>query len=68
MLHKLCAAMVRPGRDRIGAEWPVEVDETYVGGVTQGEGRGRHHKTLVVGIVYPIVYPLRRQGNGRDKR
>lgn len=51
MLHKLRAAMVRPGRDRIGANWPVEVDETYVGGATQGEGRGRHHKTLVVGMV-----------------
>ncbi|BBO85971.1 hypothetical protein DSCO28_65370 [Desulfosarcina ovata subsp. sediminis] len=45
------AAMVRPGRDRIGAKWPVEVDETYVGGATQGEGKGRHHKTLVVGMV-----------------
>ncbi len=51
MLHKLRTAMVRPGRDRIGAKWPVEVDETYVGGATQGEGRGRHHKTLVVGMV-----------------
>ena len=38
MLHKLRAAMVRPERDRIGAEWPVEVDETYVGGATKGEG------------------------------
>jgi len=51
MLHKLRAAMVRPGRDGIGGEWPVEVDETFVGGATQGEGRGRHHKTLVVGAV-----------------
>lgn len=51
ILHKLRAAMVRPGRDRIGGEWSVEVDETFVGGATQGEGRGRHHKTLVVGIV-----------------
>lgn len=51
MLHKLRAAMVRPERDPIGGEWPVEVDETYVGGKTQGEGRGRHHKTLVGGIV-----------------
>jgi len=51
ILHKLRTAMVRPERDRIGAEWPVEVDETYVGGATQGEGRGRHHKTLVVGMV-----------------
>jgi hypothetical protein len=51
MLHKLRAAMVRPGRDRIGAKWAVELDETYVGGATQGEGRGRHHKTLVLGLV-----------------
>ncbi len=51
MLHKLRAAMVRPERDPIGGEWPVEVDETYIGGATQGEGRGRHHKTLVAGIV-----------------
>ncbi len=51
MLHKLRAAMVRLGRDGIGGEWPVEVDETFVGGATQGEGRGRPHKTLVVGTV-----------------
>ena len=63
MLHKLRVAMVRPGRDRIGGEWPVEVDETYVGGATQGEGRGRHHKTLVVGIVE--VRP-RRKAPGPD--
>ena len=51
MLHKLRAGMVRPERDRIGGEHPVEVDETFVGGATQGEGRGRHHKTLVAGAV-----------------
>ncbi len=51
ILHKLRVAMIGPERDPIGREWPVEVDETYVGGATQGEGRGRHHKTLVVGIV-----------------
>ncbi len=51
MLHKLRAAMIRPERDAIGSEWPVEVDETYIGGATQGEGRGRHHKTLVAGVV-----------------
>ena len=51
MLHKLRAAMIRPERDAIGSEWPVEVDETYIGGATQGEGRGRHHKTLVASVV-----------------
>ena len=43
--------MVRPDRDRIGGDFPVEVDETWVGGRTRGEGRGQHHKTLVVGAV-----------------
>ena len=51
MLHKLRAAMVRPNRDLIGSEYPVEVDETLVGGATQGEGKGVHHKTLVIGAV-----------------
>jgi hypothetical protein len=51
ILHKLRAAMVRPHRDRIGAAFPVEMDETWIGGRTRGEGRGRHHKTLVGGAV-----------------
>jgi len=51
ILHKLRAAMIRPERDPIGREWPVEVDETFIGGATQGEGRGKHHKTLVLGMV-----------------
>ena len=53
ILHKLRAGMVRPDRDRIGAgegEY-VEVDESYVGGRTRGEGRGVHHKTLVAAAV-----------------
>ena len=51
MLHRLRAGMVRPDQDRIGAEWLVEVDETFVGGRTQGEGRGVHHKEIVAGAV-----------------
>lgn len=51
MLHKLRAAMIRPERDQIGGQWPVEVDETYVGGKTQGEGKGVHHKALVAAVV-----------------
>ena len=49
LLHKLRAGMVRPDRNRIGgrANEHVEVDETWVGGRTRGEGRGVHHKTLV---------------------
>ncbi len=51
ILHKLRAGMVRPDRDPIGAEFPVELDEVWIGGRTRGEGKGRHHKTLVIGAV-----------------
>jgi transposase-like protein len=51
MLHKLRAGMVRPERDAIGSQHPVEVDETLVGGRTKGEGRGVHHKATVVGAI-----------------
>ena len=51
ILHKLRAGMVRPGRDTIGGEHPVEVDECYIGGKTRGEGKGVHHQMTVVGAV-----------------
>jgi len=51
ILQKLRAGMVRPERDTIGEEHPVEVDETLVGGRTRGEGKGVHHKVYVLGAV-----------------
>ncbi len=51
LLHKLRSGMVRPERDTIGSEHPVEVDECFVGGETRGEGRGVHHKVTVIGAV-----------------
>lgn len=46
-LHKMRAAMIRPGRDRLTGV--VEVDETYVGGKKAGKrGRGAEGKALVV--------------------
>jgi hypothetical protein len=51
ILHKLRAGMVRPDRDRIGGQWPVEIDEVLIGGRTRGEGKGVHHKVLVAGAV-----------------
>ena len=51
ILHKLRAGMVRPERDAIGSLYPVEVDETLVGGRTKGEGRGVHHKATVAGAI-----------------
>ncbi len=59
--------MVRPDQDRIGgtAGDHVEVDETYVGGKTRGEGRGVHHKTLVAAAV---EVRHRKPGTAQDKR
>lgn len=53
ILHKLRVGMVRPDQDQIGAKpgEHVEVDETYLGGRTRGEGRGVHHKTIVAAAV-----------------
>lgn len=67
ILHKLRAGMVRPKQDRIGGKTDghVEVDETYVGGKTRGEGRGVHHKALVVAAV---EVRHREPGTAQDKR
>ena len=51
LLHKLRAGMVRPDRDLIGGEFPVEVDEAYVGGRTIGKGRGVTDAAVVVASV-----------------
>lgn len=59
--------MVRPDQDRIGgrAGEHVEIDETWVGGRTRGEGRGIHHKTLVAAAV---EVRHRTPGTAQDKR
>src|SRR5260370_33315133 len=60
ILHKLRAGMARLDQDRIGGrpKEHVEVDETWVGGRTRGEGRGIHHKTLVAAAVEVRHYPF----------
>lgn len=67
ILHKLRAGMVRPDQDRIGggASEYVEVDETYIGGRTRGEGKGVHHKVLVSAAV---EVRQRKPGTKLDKR
>jgi transposase-like protein len=75
ILHKLRASMVRPDADQIGSHLHthVEVDETWIGGKTRGEGRGVHHKTLVAAAVEvkkPEVgtvagYEILKRRNGR---
>ena len=50
MLHKLRAAMVKEGQERLRGI--VEVDEAYLGGERAGKaGRGAHGKMLVAGAV-----------------
>ncbi len=50
MLHKLRAAMVREGREKLRGV--VEVDETYIGGAKEGPvGRGALGKVIVAGAV-----------------
>ena len=58
-LHKLRRGMVRAGRDQL--QGPVEVDETYIGGVgTKVRGRGAEGKTIVA-----IAIEVRGKGSGR---
>ena len=67
ILHKLRAAMARPNQDRIGGQsgQHVEVDQTWVGGRTRGEGRGVHHKVLVARAV---EVRHRKPGTAQDAR
>ena len=67
ILHKLRAGMVRPHQDHIrdDANEHVEVDETWIGGRTRGEGRGVHHKVLVA---CAVEVRHRKPGTARDKR
>jgi len=51
ILHKLRAGMVRPERDTIGGEHPVEIDECFVGGRSRGVGSGVHDMATVIGAV-----------------
>jgi len=51
ILHKLRAGMVRPERDTIGGEYPVEMDECFIGGRSRGVGSGVHDMATVVGAV-----------------
>ena len=67
ILHKLRSGMVRPNQDRIGGQPKnhVEVDETWVGGRTRGEGRGVHHK---VPVSCAIEVRHRKPGTKLDNR
>ena len=66
ILHKLRAGMVRPERDAIGSQYPVEVDETLVGGRTRDQGRGVHPKATVAGAIE--VRPRPAGANGKKPK
>lgn len=58
-LHKLRSLMVFPNREKLSGK--IEVDETFVGGASEGKrGRGSINKTLVV-----IAIELLPKGTGR---
>ena len=48
LLHKLRAAMVRPDRDKIGSEWPLELDIVFVGGRYKSGIQGKTNQTPVI--------------------
>lgn len=48
ILHKLRATMARPGRDKIGAEWPLELDIILVGGKDKSSVQGKTDQTPVI--------------------
>ena len=60
MLHRLRAAMVRPGRERLCGR--VEVDETYVGGEEEGTYGRQTDKKAIVAVAVEVREP---RGFGR---
>lgn len=56
ILHKLRDTMLRPGRDKIGAEWPIELDVVFVGGKTRSGVQGKTDQVPVI-----IAVEIRRQ-------
>ena len=51
LLHKLQTGMVRPERNIVGSQYPVKVDEVFVGGRAKGQRRGVHHMATVIGAI-----------------
>lgn len=62
LMHKLRAAMVRPDRDQIGAQWPLEMDIAFVGGKHKDGVQGKTDKAPVI-----IAVEIRRK-EVRDPR
>lgn len=70
ILHKLRSGMATTS-GRIGARTHVEIDETWVGGRTRGEGRGVHNQTCVIGAVevkQRVVQPINDEHDRRKPK
>jgi transposase-like protein len=64
-MHKLRRAMVRPDRDRLGGpDVSVEIDQTFIGGRTQGRGGLRYANKSEVVIAVERQHP---RGLGRAR-
>jgi ISXO2-like transposase domain/Transposase zinc-ribbon domain len=64
-MHKLRRAMVRPARDRLGGpDVAVEIDQTFVGGRTQGRNGPRYRNKTEVVIAVERLHP---KGLGRAR-
>jgi hypothetical protein len=48
ILHKLRAIMVRPDRDKIGTNWPIELDIVFIGGKHKGGMQEKTDQTPVI--------------------
>jgi hypothetical protein len=70
ILHKLRASMATTS-GKIGMKTHVEIDETWVGGRTRGEGKGVHHQTCVIGAVevkQRVVQPVNDEHERRSTK
>jgi len=65
LLHKLRVAMVRPGRDKIGAEWPLELDVIFVGGKHKSGIQG---KTDQVPVIIAVEIRRREKHDPKTKK
>ena len=65
-LHKLRRAMVRPGRDRLHGN--VEVDESFIGGISTGGKRGRGAENKEIVVIAVEVHDPKGFGRIRMKR
>lgn len=68
MLHKLRNAMVRPNRDKIGKEWPIELDIVYIGGKTKSGISGKTDKVPVVIAVELRQHEIRDSNTNKIKQ